>query len=153
VAPTLTMKDKYARDEFERRFIASSDAPTNSEPELITDRYIDGTRLRLRFVRSGTNEVFKLAKIIDIAIGHKKLTNLYLSEDEAQLLAALPAKKLRKRRFPIEYEGQRWCIDEFEGGLLIAEVEHALGETVHVPPWCIEEVTHRPEYSCWSLAR
>ena len=142
------MGDKYARDEFERRFLVSENAPIG-ETRQIVDRYIVGTRLRLR----DFGGVLKLGKIEDIAPGHKKLTNIYLSEVEAELLRTLPAKELRKTRHTVFYNGKQWSIDVFATGPRIAEVEHEPGESIEIPDWCAEEITGDPAYSGWSLSQ
>ncbi|MEZ0325323.1 MAG: hypothetical protein ACAH95_05410, partial [Fimbriimonas sp.] len=136
----------------ERRFLVKGDLPPAESVEEITDRYLLGTRLRLR--RNSTNErvIHKLAKIEDVAVGHKKLTNLYLTDDEAAVLQHLPARVVSKKRHVITYEGKRWVVDEFFNGLLIAEIEHAADEEIEIPGWCGEEITADPSYSGWSMA-
>jgi CYTH domain-containing protein len=146
------MADKYARDEFERRFLVSGEVPQAEVIEDITDRYIIGTRLRLR--RNSTNErtIHKLGKIEDVAPGHKKLTNLYLTDEEAAALHVLPAKVLTKRRHVVSHAGRTWVVDEFFNGMKIAEIEHAEGEEVEIPDWCGEEITDKSDYSGWAMA-
>jgi CYTH domain-containing protein len=143
------MTSKYARDEYERRFLLGADLPACCDRREIVDRYIEGTRLRLRNL-GGT---LKLAKIEDLAPGHKKLTNIYLTEAEAAVFRTLRAKEVRKTRYTVVHRGKSWSIDEFESGLRIAEVEHQRGEKIDLPDWCGEEITGRAEYSGWSLSQ
>lgn len=57
---------------------------------------------------------------------------------------------IEKVRYTVEFAGHTWEIDEFSGdnaGLIIAEVELASeSETIQLPPWIGEEVTHDPRY-------
>jgi len=98
---------------------------------LIEDRYLDGTRLRLRRMteleaddRPATGEpTYKLAQKIPAPDGSPGLiTNLYLSKPEYDVLAEVPARVLRKIRLSIPPLG----VDVFEGelqGVFIGEAE------------------------------
>src|SRR5262245_64938384 len=98
--------EKYARPERERRFLLAG-LPSGSPVATvrIEDRYIEGTRLRLRKMtsidRNGamTGEQYKLAQKLPAPDGSPGLiTNVYLSAAEHGRLAALPAGVLRKTR-------------------------------------------------------
>lgn len=64
---------------------------------------------------------------------------------------------IEKKRYKIEYDGQVWEIDEFDGdnhGLIIAEIElHAENEAFSRPPWLGREVTDDPRYYNANLVR
>jgi hypothetical protein len=83
----------------------------------ITDRYIDGARLRLREqTDDGGPTIFKLTqKVPARANGAQQglITNIYLTQDEFRLLAQLPGKTLRKVRYSVPPFG----VDVFEGAL------------------------------------
>ncbi|WP_035858114.1 hypothetical protein [Kitasatospora cheerisanensis] len=156
---------RYARVERERRFLLGR-AP---EPgavtcaRLITDRYVDGTRLRLRHVeRIDTGEcAHKLTQKIPAPPGttgpeQGLITNLYLSVDEyALLLDTLPGRELTKTRLSVPPLG----VDVFDGrllGLVLAEAEFDSAEAAEtfVPPTsCLAEVTDDPRFTGGSLAR
>jgi hypothetical protein len=115
---------KYARFELERRWLVE-ELPADAGPgALIVDRYIEGTRLRLRQAQPPHAE-HKLSQKEapappDFAV--TVITTIYLSPEEYEVFAALPARELRKRRHHFE----RYSIDVFEGpleGLLLAETE------------------------------
>jgi hypothetical protein len=88
---------KYAQIERERRFLLAN-APAEAvvtRVRQITDRYIHGTRLRLRRVcdvRTGACELKLTQKIPSGQPGHIQgmITNTYLSAAEYDLLATLP---------------------------------------------------------------
>jgi CYTH domain-containing protein len=140
---------KYARVERERRFLLDK-FPQNAavaRNQRITDRYIERTHLRLREqCQDGGQKVFKLTqKIPARAAGAQQgfITTMYLSKQEFELLAVLPAGILRKTRYSMPPFG----IDVFEGtlhGLLVAEVEfdsHGDADAFAAPPFAIAEVT------------
>ena len=95
---------KYARAEIERRFLLAG-VPEGEEVlavRRIDDRYLDGTRLRLRrMAEVGGPTELKLTQKLPGArrsIGRQgALTTIYLSEAEYAALAALPAAELASR--------------------------------------------------------
>lgn len=121
----------YARTERERRFLMA-DVPASASVTatwLIRDRYLNGTRLRLR--RSdrpdgGAPELKLTQKIPADQPGAVQglITNTYLSQGEYDLLASLPAAVLSKTRLSVPPLG----VDVFDGpltGLVLAEAEFA----------------------------
>lgn len=120
---------KYARPELERRLLLRAVPPGEEVARhRIEDRYLEGTRLRLRRMTSTNGQgdvtiVRKLTQKIPAADGGPGLiTNLYLSHEEHARLEALPARELAKTRLSIPPFG----VDVFEGpleGLILAEIE------------------------------
>ncbi|MGW4913749.1 hypothetical protein [Streptomyces sp. NPDC004270] len=140
---------KYARVERERRFLLA-EPPTPSTitvTRLITDRYLVGTRLRLRRAdfSDGRCERKLTQKVPHSRPGGVQglITNTYLSPTEYDLLASLPAAVLSKTRFSVPPLG----VDVFDGplrGLVLAEAEFTTDEEAQsfVPPSeCVAEVT------------
>lgn len=136
---------KYARIERERRFLLAELPPNldSHAPSLrIVDRYIVGTRLRLRRMESADGQVearkFTQKYDADDAPGLRTIiTNMYLSEREYQLLAALDARVLIKQRYTYHSADRRFSIDRFEGalhGLILAEVEADSDAALHAMP-------------------
>ena len=116
----------YALVERERRFLAPEPPQRGVVAErLLVDRYVSGTRLRLR--RStpiGDDTASTSLKLTQKLPGRPwgTLTTVYLSEDEYAVLAALPARELVKRRLSVPPLGY----DVFDGpltGLVLAEAE------------------------------
>src|SRR6478609_3730832 len=120
---------KYARIERERRFLlAGPPLPMAvAGRRRITDRYLPGTRLRLRRIDnlpSGDREFKITQKIPASRPGYVQglITNTYLSAAEYDLLATLPAAVLSKTRLSVPPLG----IDVFEPplhGLIMADAE------------------------------
>lgn len=157
----MQAQHQYARIERERRFLLDrlpGDVPT-VRVRRITDRYIDGTRLRLREQHvDGGPGVFKLTqKIPERSSGSQQglITNMYLSEAEFLVLAQLPSKVLQKTRYSVPPFG----IDVFEGelaGLVLAEAEFdspAEADSLVIPSFVVREVTHDDRFTGGWLVR
>lgn len=157
---------KYARYELERRFLVGRLPAEVVEDRgwRITDRYITGTRLRLRRMEplAGGEPVFKLGQKevpSPPEFSRMTITNIYLSPAEYDVLAVLPARELRKRRHPLEEDGRTYGLDVFEHplvGLVLAEVgvetERELSEQWHLPQWVVREVSDDVRYTGGALA-
>jgi hypothetical protein len=151
---------KYARPEWERRFLLAGPPPgTPVKTAEITDRYLLGTRLRLRRTvetessESGsgsTRTYFKLTQKIPAPDGAPGLiTTVYLDAAEYERLSALPAAVLRKTRLSIPPLG----VDVFAAplaGLCLAEAEFdstAELQAFAVPTCAVAEVTRDPRFT------
>lgn len=161
---------KYARVERERRFLLTGPPPAGVVVRRrITDRYLRGTRLRLRREEfldgaqspadaahdAGTLRLKLTQKIpahgqrTDRAHVQGLITTTYLSPAEYDLLAALPAEVLAKTRVSVPPLG----IDVFEPplhGLVLAEAEFdddVAARAFRPPEYCVAEVTHDPRFT------
>ncbi len=155
-------ESRYARLEREQRWLLP-DVPTGAAGMArIRDRYLAGTRLRLRRIESEASDarpVYKLGQKIRVADDNPErvnITNLYLSEDEYVQLLALPGAEVAKCRRWLDWHDHRLAIDEFEGrhhGLVLAEVELAADEEpLPRPPFAVRDVTQDDRYSGGTLA-
>lgn len=153
---------KYARAELERRWLvdpALRPAIDALDFVLIEDRYLSGTRMRLRrMTRSDGWSAYKLTKKYETERPEARpIVTTYLTEAEHALLANLPGRLLRKNRYYLPHAGLVWSLDLFEGalvGLELAEVEvpdEAALAALVPPPWTVREVTHDVRYQCGSL--
>ncbi|MEY9948968.1 hypothetical protein [Kitasatospora sp. GAS1066B] len=156
------MSDKYARVERERRFLLAAPPPPAAvtATRRIADRYLDGTRLRLRMMVEPDDAapIYKLTQ--KIPAEHPGpvqglITNTYLTRAEYEVLAALPAATLDKTRLGVPPLG----IDVFDGplrGLVLAEAEFDSDEAAHAfrpPVAAVAEVTTDPRFTGGRLAR
>ena len=117
---------KYAVVERERRYLLASMPEGVSRTSEIVDRYVTGTRLRLREVRESNGTVTrKLGHKVRLTEGPAEVacTNFYLNEEEWAVVAALPARTLRKKRHMVHRDGLLVAIDEHEDGTLVAEID------------------------------
>ena len=146
--------EKYALVERERRFLLrASPAGTSLGRVLIEDRYLRGTRLRLRRMTDLVEPrgvIHKFTQKVPAPAGRPGLiTTLYLSAAEYAMLARIPADTLRK----IRASWQGLAVDVFEGplhGLILAEAEfdtEAEELAFWPPPEDVAEVTSDPRFT------
>lgn len=150
---------KYAQREYERRFLLAAVPP--GDPVRITvlcDRYIDGTRIRLRkateTAAGATSTIYKLTQKVPAPDGTPGLiTTFYLNHDEYRRLASLPAGVLVKTRYSLP----PFAVDVFAAsrqGLILAELELATGEDPRdrpAPELAVAEVTGDLRFTGGSL--
>jgi hypothetical protein len=152
---------KYALAERERRFLLR--AVPNGIPAarvLIEDRYLVGTRLRLRQMTDldgpDNSATYKFTQKIPTPAGTPGLiTTVYLSAPEYAALIEVPARTLRKIRSSFPPLG----VDVFEGplrGLILAEAEFDGGasEAAFQPPSdVVAEVTADVRFTGGALVK
>lgn len=143
--------EKYARRERERRFLLA--AVPRGKPirrVLIEDRYLVGTRIRLRRITELVGDdqpgdvSYKLTQKIP-AVDRRPglITTFYVSAAEYEAVSGVPGHTLRKVRSSIPPLG----VDEFQGplaGLVLAEAEFESDEesaAFHPPIETVAEVT------------
>lgn len=150
---------KYAVVERERRFLVRSLPTDIAETVEIMDRYVGGSRLRLREVRSADGSaVRKLTHKVRLHDDASEVacTNFYLDEAEWQLLTAgLAGAELRKTRHKVLRDGIVVVIDVHEDGSMVAEIDGGDEAAAVVPGWLdvIREVTHDERWTGAGLAR
>ena len=149
---------KYAVVERERRFLVSKLPGVAQERRRIVDRYVIGTRLRLREVVTEDGAVTrKLGHKVRLGEGSREIacTSLYLDDEEWEVLCALPAKTLQKVRHLVTRDGVTVAIDELEDGTLLAEIDDQDGVPVPIPSWLdvLRDVTDDERWTGARLAR
>jgi CYTH domain-containing protein len=157
--PAVISQPKYAIPEIERRWLVETSeiGSLDEQPHrVIEDRYITGTRLRLRKMTGlGGEPVFKFCKKYGrLSVFSEPITNLYLTQAEYDALSQLPGVTVKKRRYAV-------CggsLDLYEGshaGLAVFEVAFESEEKAsgYTPPGFVRaEITHEVGYSGASLA-
>lgn len=150
---------RYARVEREQRWLLAAVPAGAGRDAEILDRYITGTRLRLRRVERQGEIVCKLGQKVRVEDDRPevvKLTNIYLAAAEYAALLALPAAAIRKTRWRLTHEQRPVAVDRFHGrhdGLVLAEVELSPAEPrLDLPGFAIEDVTDDDRYSGGRLA-
>lgn len=156
---------KYSRYEHERKWLLSGEVLSdleNTGHSKIIDRYLSGSRLRLRkAIDSESGKVaYKLTKKYGIGDEFSEpITTIYLSEGEYDIFAALSHCSIEKRRYKLEVSGLTYSVDVFEKthqGLILAEIECDSREAllkVPSPPYGLKEVTADEQYSGGFLCR
>ncbi len=149
---------KYAVVERERRYLLASLPDGVTSTRDIADRYLTGTRLRLREVREPDGAVIrKLGHKVRLSDGPGEIacTSFYLDDEEWAVLAALPARVLRKKRHTIARDGWVVAVDEHEDGALVAEIDDGDEPSDRLPDWLdvVRDVTLDEAWTGGGLAR
>ncbi|MEP6817580.1 MAG: hypothetical protein ABI873_18745 [Marmoricola sp.] len=134
----MTVRLKYAVVERERRFLVERLPEGVSRTTRIVDRYVSGTRLRLReVVEDDGSMTRKLGHKVRLTEGPEEVacTSIYLNDDEWNLLCQLPARILRKERHMVHRDGLTVAIDQLEDGTLLAEIDDGDHPSEVIPPW------------------
>jgi CYTH domain-containing protein len=155
---------KYAHIERERRWLvdrARRPPLDGREFVRIEDRYIVGTRLRLRraTVSATGKVVHKLTRKYEAPDPlARPIVTAYLTAEEHALLEQLPAHPVEKRRYALDDGGRVFSLDRFTGalaGLELAEIEWPDDEGLRAlapPLWADREVSGDVRYQGAVLA-
>lgn len=126
----------------------------------IIDRYLRGTRLRLRRMEDAGAVVYKLGQKVRTESDRperNKLTTIYLSVEEYSVLGRLDGDDIGKTRWRWTGPGQPLAVDVFHGhltGLILAECELTDLEPRRAPPPnAVAEVTDDDRFAGGTLAR
>jgi CYTH domain-containing protein len=149
---------KYAVVERERRFLLATLPEGVVSTKQIVDRYVTGTRLRLREVQHDDGTVIrKLGHKVRLDEGPSEVacTSIYLDEGEWRLLRELPALLLEKTRHMVHRDGVVVAVDEHEDGMLVAEIDDGDQPSDLVPEWLdvVADVSHDERWTGIRLAR
>ena len=154
---------RYAYPECERRFLLARVPPSAHSAVEITDRYLDGTTLRLRRMRARNGRlIHKLGQKVRPNSDDPSvvlMTNIYLSEAEHSTLTSVPSAWLEKTRFRLEHDGCEMAVDFFHGhleGLILAEASFVDVDEMGAfpaPEFAVADVTADDRYTGGALAR
>ena len=146
----------YSKTEIERRWLIPAEVELKlaaTREREIEDRYILGTRLRLRKVmESGHEPIYKLGKKYEPhAPGAHHVVSTYLSAAEYEVLAKLPALVSRKRRQSVLGVALDVYLQPNPG--LRVEFPNPEAAAAYTPPSGVGmEVTNEPTCSGYALA-
>ncbi|MGB5952452.1 MAG: hypothetical protein WBG57_08080 [Ornithinimicrobium sp.] len=154
----MSISLKYAVVERERRYRLARLPDGVVTSKDIVDRYVVGTRLRLREVREADGHVIrKFGHKVRLSQGPAEVacTNFYVNDQEWAVLIALPARQLRKTRHMVVRDGLIVAVDEHEDGTLIAELDDREQPSGFVPDWLdvLEDVSDDESWTGGKLAQ
>ena len=156
--------NKTSQSVFQRRFLIDTlpEPITAASGHLqILDRYIAGTRLRLRQVRiPGTDQYTRMLqqRIVlpnEIEI---KLAEIHLNDIEYSIFESIERSEVRKNRYFHEFDQIPMAFDVYLGqlqGLKLALAEFETldeAERMSMPEFSSHEVTHHPSFIGENLA-
>ncbi len=144
--------------EIERKFLVrDSSVLKGRDGVYFKQGYIPGREHAAARIRIKDGKGFVTFKGEALGISHSEFEYEIPLEDAEQILEQLCEKPfVEKTRYEIEHAGLVWEVDVFHGeneGLVVAEVElEREDQTVQLPPWVGEEVSHDERYYNASLA-
>lgn len=153
------MQPKYSHPEIERRWLVEKPDDlriVGARTRTIEDKYLTGGRLRLRKVsEEGRQPVFKLCmKYEHLASEPGAVVNIYLTETEYKVLAALPGRTAKKFRYSVE-GGALDVYQQPDHRLAIFEMEFMSSQAAAayiLPKFLGQEITHHEAYTGFELA-
>jgi len=146
--------------EIERKYLVKSDAwreLADAGTEYLQG-YLIGARQASVRVRIEGDQAFLNIKSMTLDISRLEFQYPIPLADAREMLAQLCAKPLvEKTRYRVPHANHVWEVDVFAGvnqGLIVAEVELAAeDESLELPSWIGEEVSHDARYYNVNLAR
>ncbi len=151
---------KYAHVERERRWLLAEmpQVPDDAQQLRIVDRYLSGTRLRLREVTQPDQKVVrKLGQKVRLRDDAAEVahTSIYLDDAEWETLAVLPGDELTKTRTLVPYDGWTVALDVHADGTVLAEIDAGDGPAGELPVSyvVVREVSDDERYTGAALAR
>ncbi len=159
-----TPVSRYSLPEYERRFLLEGIPSDADRPRMITDRYVLGTRLRLRVVVDRDT-----GEALQCKVGHKIRpepadpttvlhTSLYLDHAEMEVLEAVDAVEITRTRLRWSHDGYPAAVDAYHDhleGFVVAELNFENPESLHAyePTRPLgAEITHIEELTGPNLA-
>lgn len=146
--------------EIERKFLVVSEQWRDAVVAHVVYRqgYLCGNQRSSVRIRVSDQEARLNIKSATLGIERQEYDYPLPLEEAHTLLDCLCEQPLiEKTRYYVDYQGKRWEIDVFAGdnaGLIVAEIELAcVDETIALPPWVGEEVSHDPRYYNVSLVK
>lgn len=145
--------------EIERKYLVCGDAWRDCADQQVRYRqgYLANTRHCSVRVRVGGDAARLTVK--GATVGLSRLEFEYpvpLEDAEVMLRELCRGSIIEKTRYFVRHGGQGWEVDVFEGdnaGLVVAEIElQDEAQTVTLPDWAGEEVTHEVRYYNSNLA-
>lgn len=150
---------RYAHPEREQRWVLADIPDGATSWAEISDRYLDGTNLRIRRVEGIDGIVHKLTqKVRPVPDDPSRvmLTTMYVPDQEVTALLALPGRTLRKTRLRVGLRGRQVAVDVFRDrleGLILGETELGIHEPrIPMPAFASWDVTDDDRFSGGSLA-
>ncbi|MEM7772653.1 MAG: CYTH domain-containing protein [Cyanobacteria bacterium P01_E01_bin.6] len=145
--------------EIERKFLVVSDSwRSHATGRVYRQGYIRTQGLTTVRVRIAGDQGFLTIKGATQGISRLEFEYSIPRQDAEEMLNTLCDRPLiEKTRYVLEDNGMRWEIDEFQGdnqGLILAEIELTdAAQTIHLPDWLGQEVSHDSRYFNSNLAK
>lgn len=139
--------------EIERKFLVNTELLNQVNKglgkEIKQGYFISNEKFSVR-VRTKGDKGYITIKGATIGISRAEYEYEIPHSDALELLEKYARPYLEKTRYTLDFKGKTWEIDQFHGELaplIVAEVElTSENETITLPEWITEEVSHNPDY-------
>lgn len=151
--------DKTYTNELHRLFLLHNLpkplTPASSHLQIF-DHYIENTRIRLRYVREPTTKRWTYIlqqRFPTENLGHWRIAEIYLNEDEHKKFEQFEGRELRKNRYFHDFDFHQFEIDVYLGELWGLNTAKVLFETEEdlqqfkMPNFIAVEVTDNPFFT------
>lgn len=136
--------------EIERKFLVVGDAWRQQSGTEIGQGYLNRDKARTVRVRLAGEEAFLTIKGPNRGAKRQEFEYPISASDAMELFALCDGAVIRKTRYAVMHDGNRWEVDEFHAdnhGLVVAEIELSDEDQVFSKPdWLGEEVSDDPRY-------
>ncbi len=143
--------------EIERKFLVISDAWRTGKPTHFVQGYLSRDAHSTVRVRIAGQDAMLTVKGKTVGLSRAEYEYSIPFKDAQEMLKLCEGPLIEKRRWLFEAGELTWEIDEFLGlnaGLIIAEIElEHEDQTVDLPNWIGEEVSHDDRYFNSNLSR
>ena len=136
--------------EIERKFLVTGSEWRSAQSTYYCQGYLNTVRQRTVRIRIAGDRGVLTIKGITSGLSRPEFEYDVPVADATEMLKLCDGPLIEKNRYVVEHAGHVWEVDEFLGdntGLVVAEVElSSENETVEMPAWVGEEVTHDLRY-------
>lgn len=136
--------------EIERKFLVIGDAWRHQSGTEIGQGYLNRDKERTVRVRLSGREAFLTIKGPSRGARRQEFEYPIAASDAMELFALCDGTVIRKTRYVVIHDTNRWEVDEFHAenqGLIVAEIELTdEGQAFTKPDWLGKEVTDDPRY-------
>ena len=146
--------------EIERKFLVSNDSwlCNVSDVMAIEQMYLvnDGVKnVRIRKSEERGRVVHYLTiKSCNSGMSRAEIEHMISDIEYATLKELADQGSISKRRFAVAHGEDKWEVDVFDDGLVLAEIELISEDyDLNLPPWVGEEVTDKKEYYNADMAK
>lgn len=144
------------KDDFERKFLVVDNIWKSlvlSSESIEQGYFANSPEVR---VRIKNDQIADLAMLGDRVNGSHQVFEYPIPLEDAIAMLAMAKRVIRKVRYRLEHEGQKWTVEEFSdlaihGNLTIAKTKIA-SIIIPIPSWAGDEITENTRYSNINLA-
>lgn len=147
--------------EIERKYLVKNldwkSGLTEADSSFIQQGYLNMDPDRVVRIRIRDSKAFITIKSRPVGITRSEFEYSIPLNEAQELLAMCLGNVIIKRRYDIDYKGDKWEVDEFlskNKGLVLAEIElKDENQEFEKPDWIDQDVSTNPDYTSMSLSQ